>query len=258
MAIVMIDVSGSPSWGRYDCAQHAKPIKIMMVGLHGSGKTTSTAKLSRLLKKRGYRPFVVACDDLHRPAAIDQIEILARQEEVGFFSDRESKDVPAIGKAGLAAGLAAGADAIIFDTAGRLQIDEVLIDEVKRLGAVVSPEHELNQVGRRTTKPFPVLLRGAAAEPIATAASTMPLARPCLEGLIHLATPCAAAGKVGASPTPSTKRRISRSVSILTVALPKGPQPSSAMNTVITTHEAAAQARTRRAPQRSAAAPDGI
>jgi len=117
----------------------AKPIKIMMVGLHGSGKTTSTAKLSRLLKKRGYRPFVVACD-VYRPAAIDQIEILARQEEVGFFSDRESKDVPAIGKAGLAAGLAAGADAIILDTAGRLQIDEGLIDEVKRLGAVVSPD----------------------------------------------------------------------------------------------------------------------
>jgi signal recognition particle subunit SRP54 len=81
----------------------------------------------------------VACD-VYRPAAIDQIEILARQEEVGFFSDRESKDVPAIGKAGLAAGLAAGADAIIFDTAGRLQIDEGLIDEVKRLGAVVSPD----------------------------------------------------------------------------------------------------------------------
>src|SRR6202142_4440473 len=77
----------------------ARPLKIMMVGLHGSGKTTSAAKLGRLLKKRGYRPFLGACD-VQRPAAIDQLEILARQEELGFYGDRESKDVPAIGRAG--------------------------------------------------------------------------------------------------------------------------------------------------------------
>ncbi len=118
----------------------ARPLRIMMVGLHGSGKTTSTAKLGRLLKKRGYRPFLVACD-VQRPAAIDQLEILARQEELGFYADRESKDVPAIGKAGLAA--AAGADAILFDTAGRLQIDEVLVDEVRRLGIAVAPDEVL-------------------------------------------------------------------------------------------------------------------
>jgi len=118
----------------------ARPLRIMMVGLHGSGKTTSTAKLGRLLKKRGYRPFLVACD-VQRPAAIDQLEILARQEELGFYADRESKDVPAIGKAGLAA--AAGADAILFDTAGRLQIDEVLVDEVRRLGVAVAPDEVL-------------------------------------------------------------------------------------------------------------------
>jgi signal recognition particle subunit SRP54 len=120
----------------------ARPLKVMMVGLHGSGKTTSTAKLGRLLKKRGYRPFLVACD-VYRPAAIDQLEILARQEELGFYADRESKDVPAIGKAGLAAGIAAGSDAILFDTAGRLQIDEALIEEVRRLGATVSPDEVL-------------------------------------------------------------------------------------------------------------------
>jgi signal recognition particle subunit SRP54 len=120
----------------------ARPLKVMMVGLHGSGKTTSTAKLGRLLMKRGYRPFVVACD-VQRPAAIDQLEILARQEGIAFYSDRASKDVPAIGKAGLAAASAAGADAILFDTAGRLQIDEGLIDEVKRLGAAVAPDEVL-------------------------------------------------------------------------------------------------------------------
>jgi hypothetical protein len=88
----------------------ARPLKVLMVGLHGSGKTTSTVKLGKLLKKRGYRPFVIACD-VYRPAAIDQLEILAKQEELGFFCDRASKDVPAIAAAGLAAAQAAGAAA---------------------------------------------------------------------------------------------------------------------------------------------------
>jgi signal recognition particle subunit SRP54 len=121
----------------------ARPLKILMVGLHGSGKTTSTAKLGRLLKKRGYHaPHVVACD-VYRPAAIDQLEILAKQEELGFSCDRTSKDVPAIGVAGLAAARAARADAVIFDTAGRLQIDEDLIQEVKRLRERIEPDEVL-------------------------------------------------------------------------------------------------------------------
>ena len=117
----------------------ARPLKIMMVGLHGSGKTTSAAKLGRVLKKRSYRPFVVGCD-VYRPAAIDQLEILAKQEELGFYSDRISKDVPAIGTAGLAAAKEQNADCIIFDTAGRLQIDQDLIEEVKRLRAAIQPD----------------------------------------------------------------------------------------------------------------------
>ena len=120
----------------------ARPLKVLMVGLHGSGKTTSTAKLGKLLKKRGYRPFVVGCD-VYRPAAIDQLEILAKQEELGFYSDRVSKDVPAIGTAGLAAAQAAGADAILFDTAGRLQIDADLIEEVKKLNERIKPDEIL-------------------------------------------------------------------------------------------------------------------
>jgi len=120
----------------------ARPLKVLMVGLHGSGKTTSTAKLGKLLKKRGYRPFVVACD-VYRPAAIDQLEILAKQEELGFYSDRVSKDVPAIAAAGLAAAQAAGADAIFFDTAGRLQIDTDLIEEVKKLRDRIKPDEIL-------------------------------------------------------------------------------------------------------------------
>ncbi len=120
----------------------ARPLKILMVGLHGSGKTTSAAKLGKLLKKRGYRPFVVA-GDVYRPAAIDQLEILAKQEELGFYADRDSKDVPAIGAAALTAAREATADAIIFDTAGRLQIDTDLIEEVKKLRARIQPDEVL-------------------------------------------------------------------------------------------------------------------
>lgn len=120
----------------------ARPLKILMVGLHGSGKTTSTAKLGKLLKKRGYRPFVAACD-VYRPAAIDQLEILAKQEELGFYADRVSKDVPAIGMAAITAAQAATADCIIFDTAGRLQIDADLIEEVKKLRSRVQPDEVL-------------------------------------------------------------------------------------------------------------------
>ncbi|HTX66998.1 MAG TPA: signal recognition particle protein [Opitutaceae bacterium] len=120
----------------------ARPLKILLVGLHGSGKTTSAAKLGRLLQKRGYRPLLAACD-LQRPAAIDQLEILAQQENLAFFGDRVTKDVPAVGDAALAAAQTAGADAILFDTAGRLQIDHELIEEVKELRARVQPAEVL-------------------------------------------------------------------------------------------------------------------
>ena len=120
----------------------ARPLKIMMVGLHGSGKTTSSAKLGRVLKKKGYRPLLAACD-IYRPAAIDQLEILSKQEELGFYCDRESRDVPAIGVAALEKSRADNADCIIFDTAGRLQIDQELVEEVKRLRARVQPDEVL-------------------------------------------------------------------------------------------------------------------
>jgi signal recognition particle subunit SRP54 len=120
----------------------ARPLRILLVGLHGSGKTTSTAKLGRLLKKRGYRPLVAACD-IYRPAAIDQLEILARQEELAFHADRASRDVPAIGTAALSAAEKSGCDAVLFDTAGRLQIDQDLIEEVRRLGERVRPDEVL-------------------------------------------------------------------------------------------------------------------
>lgn len=120
-----------------------RPLRIMMVGLHGSGKTTSSAKLARLLQTReGYRPLLVGCD-VYRPAAIDQLETLAGQESVQFFSDRQSKDVPAIGERALKAATETQSDAIIFDTAGRLQIDQDLIEEIKRLREKIKPDEVL-------------------------------------------------------------------------------------------------------------------
>lgn len=119
-----------------------RPLRVMMVGLHGAGKTTSTAKLARLLKKRGYTPALVACD-VYRPAAIDQLETLAKQEGLPCYTDRDSKDVPKIGAAGLEFAKANGADAVLFDTAGRLQIDTDLVEEVKQLRKKILPDEVL-------------------------------------------------------------------------------------------------------------------
>ena len=123
--------------------ENKKPLRIMMVGLHGSGKTTSSGKLARYLaKKSDYRPALVACD-VYRPAAIDQLELLAKNEGCAFYGDREEKDVIQIGRRGLEAAKNADANLIIFDTAGRLQIDENLIDEIKQLKAAVQPDEVL-------------------------------------------------------------------------------------------------------------------
>ncbi len=120
-----------------------RPLKIMLVGLHGSGKTTSAGKLARYLRAHGnYRPALVACD-VYRPAAIDQLETLAKATGTPFFCDRESKDVPAIGEKFLREALNSSADLVIFDTAGRLQIDETLIEEIKRLRERVRPDETL-------------------------------------------------------------------------------------------------------------------
>ncbi len=119
-----------------------RPLKIMMVGLHGSGKTTTTAKLSVLLKKQGLKPALIACD-VYRPAAIDQLEALGKQAGVPVYSDRNEKNVPRLAKNFAQQAIDDGANALIFDTAGRLQIDEALIDEIKLLRQEVSPNEVL-------------------------------------------------------------------------------------------------------------------
>lgn len=119
-----------------------RPLKIMMVGLHGAGKTTTSAKLAALLRKQGLKPALIACD-IYRPAAIDQLEVLGRQIDVPVYSDRNSKDVPALAEKLGALAVQNGANAVIFDTAGRLQIDEELIDEIKKLRERVNPKEVL-------------------------------------------------------------------------------------------------------------------
>ncbi|MBN1403133.1 MAG: signal recognition particle protein [Opitutales bacterium] len=118
-----------------------KPLRVMLIGLQGSGKTTTAGKMGLLLKKKGYKPMLVACDP-YRPAAVDQLETLAKSNALSFYCERDSKDVPRTGRHAMDVAKREGNDLVIFDTAGRLQIDENLIDEIKRLKREVEP-HEI-------------------------------------------------------------------------------------------------------------------
>jgi signal recognition particle subunit SRP54 len=121
-----------------------RPLRILLVGLHGSGKTTTAVKLARhLVKKEGCsKPALVACD-IYRPAAIDQLEALARAGGFPCHTDRVGRDVPAIAAAGLDFARQNACDAIIFDTAGRLQVDAPLIEEIKNVRERVQPDEIL-------------------------------------------------------------------------------------------------------------------
>ena len=118
-----------------------RPLRVLMVGLHGAGKTTTSAKLAKRMAKNGRTPMLIACD-VYRPAAIDQLEFLAKQENFSCYLDRENKDVPSIARAGWEASKKNGSDIIIFDTAGRLQIDDDLVSELEALKREVDP-HEI-------------------------------------------------------------------------------------------------------------------
>jgi signal recognition particle subunit SRP54 len=117
------------------------PTVILLVGLQGSGKTTTAGKLAKRLKLEQKAPFLVAAD-VYRPAAIDQLHTLGRQVEVGVYGDNASQDVVKIVRDGVVAAGKARARSVIVDTAGRLQMDEEMMDELKRLKAAVSP-HEI-------------------------------------------------------------------------------------------------------------------
>ncbi len=120
----------------------ANPNCILMVGLHGSGKTTSSGKLARLLQKQGRQPLLVAAD-VYRPAAMDQLDTLGKQLEIPVFVKRGGTDVLKIAREALDFARANSRNVLIFDTAGRLQIDEPLVQELVRLRDLVKPQEIL-------------------------------------------------------------------------------------------------------------------
>src|SRR4029079_13641449 len=129
--------------GPVDHSMHLKPpgdvTVLMMCGLQGSGKTTSTGKLGRMLKQRGRKPLLVACD-LQRPAAIDQLHVLGEQLEIPVYSDRTNKDPVAVANAAVREAKKLGADVVILDTAGRLHIDQELMSQLERIDKQIGPQ----------------------------------------------------------------------------------------------------------------------
>ena len=117
------------------------PTIIMLVGLQGSGKTTTAGKLANLLRKEGKKPLLVGLD-VYRPAAIKQLQVVGAQLNIPVFANENSKDVVLIAKQGINEAMSKLCDTIILDTAGRLQIDEELMDELKNIKSGVHP-HEI-------------------------------------------------------------------------------------------------------------------
>ena len=117
------------------------PTVIMLVGLQGSGKTTTAGKLANLLRKQGKKPLLVACD-VYRPAAIKQLQVVGAQLNIPVFANEQSKDVVHIAKQAMSTAMSKLNDVVILDTAGRLHIDEELMQELKNVKANVKP-HEI-------------------------------------------------------------------------------------------------------------------
>jgi signal recognition particle subunit SRP54 len=114
------------------------PVALMMVGLQGSGKTTTSGKLAILLRKKGRKPYLVPAD-VYRPAAIDQLQKLGAQLEVPVFASTTDMDPVDICQKARVAAHKEGCDTVILDTAGRLHIDNELMDELQRIKAAVQP-----------------------------------------------------------------------------------------------------------------------
>lgn len=125
------------------------PTIIMLVGLQGAGKTTAAAKLANVLRKQGRKPLLVAAD-VYRPAAIKQLQVLGDQLQIPVFTLGDKADPVNIGKAAVSAAESGGQDVIILDTAGRLHIDEQMMDELSRLKAALSPNEVLLVVDAMT------------------------------------------------------------------------------------------------------------
>ena len=119
------------------------PAVIMLCGLNGNGKTTTAAKLANFLQKKYKKRTLLAACDLTRPAAIDQLEVLGQALALPVYTDRVSKDVVAVAQAAVAQAKAKGCPVVLLDTAGRLQIDEPLVQELVRVKDAVHPQEIL-------------------------------------------------------------------------------------------------------------------
>jgi signal recognition particle subunit SRP54 len=119
------------------------PTVVLLAGLQGSGKTTAAAKLALLLRKQESKAPALVAADLQRPAAIDQLEQLGKQIQIPVYLDRSTKDAVAVARHGLEQAQAQGRDVVIVDTAGRLQIDEPLMEELAAVRKAVKPHNVL-------------------------------------------------------------------------------------------------------------------
>ena len=117
------------------------PTVIMLVGLQGSGKTTTAGKLANIIRKQGKKPLLVACD-VYRPAAIKQLQVVGKQLDIPVYANETEKNVNLIAKQAMSVAMSKLNDVVIIDTAGRLQIDEALMQELKDLKIGVKP-HEI-------------------------------------------------------------------------------------------------------------------
>ncbi len=143
-----LDLSGPP------------PVVVMVVGLQGSGKTTSVAKLGRhLAQERGRKPYLVSVD-VYRPAAMEQLAVLARQVGLPVHPSRSDADPVELARAATVAAREAGYDTVLIDTAGRLHIDVELMEELERIQDVVQPKHVLLVVDAMTGQDALQIARG--------------------------------------------------------------------------------------------------
>jgi len=126
------------------------PVVILLAGLQGAGKTTTAGKLAKLLQERHKKKVLLASCDVYRPAAIDQLETLAGQVEAGFFRSVETADPVRIATDAVGQARRQFADVLILDTAGRLAVDEAMMDEIRRVHAAVDPSEVLFVVDAMT------------------------------------------------------------------------------------------------------------
>ncbi|MFR2570531.1 MAG: signal recognition particle protein [Clostridia bacterium] len=125
------------------------PTIVMLVGLQGSGKTTTAGKLANLFRKQGKSPLLVACD-IYRPAAIKQLQVVGKQLNIPVFANETSKDVVQIARQALSVAMSKLNDVVILDTAGRLHIDQELMEELKRVKTNIKPTEILLVVDSMT------------------------------------------------------------------------------------------------------------